>query len=92
MNTKVREYVEKPKVVRAVQWDCFNYDEANSFCKDRMLIEQRGNETLAVVKQLDGGEFVLHYGDYVVEKGDGEFVCMKREEFEKNYEEVKYGY
>lgn len=86
---EVKKYIEKPKVSRAVRWDGLDYEGIKSFCKGHVIIESGGG---VIIEQSDGSGFILGAGDYVVEKSKGKFLCFKKEDFENNYEKVKYGY
>lgn len=86
----VKNYMKKPIIIKAVQWNGKNFDEIKAFCKDAMIAY--GGEL--IIPTLEDGKFikakhVATEGDYVIKGVRGEFYFCKEDIFNETYEEVK---
>ena len=90
------KYRKKPVVVEAFQmtkelWECRMpvhpgwFEEA---LKNRIAIEDLGNENWGVIKTLEGNH-IVSWGDWIIKGVKGELYPCKPEIFEMTYEEYK---
>ena len=81
----VKQYVKKPIVIEAVQFNGKNSADIHEFCGDKVR-EPVGVDYLEIVT-LEG-VMRISPGDYVIKGIRGEFYPCKPDIFKKTYEEV----
>lgn len=81
----VKQYVKKPIVIDAVQYDGKNSADIHEFCGDKVR-EPVGVDYLEIVT-LEG-VMRISPGDYVIKGIRGEFYPCKPDIFKMTYEEV----
>ena len=82
----VKQYVKKPIVIEAVQYNGKNSADIHEFCCDKVR-EPVGADYLEIVT-LEG-VMRISPGDYVIKGIRGEFYPCKPDVFKKTYEEVE---
>ena len=88
-----KRYVKKPIPIEAMQWTGNNVDEISTFVGENIYFDSIDEVNLTGKRNIRihtlEGEMSAHIGDYIVRGPYGEFYPVKREIFEKTYEEVK---
>ena len=82
----VKQYVKKPIVIEAVQFNGKNSADIHEFCGDKVR-EPVGKDYLEIVT-LEG-VMRISPGDYVIKGIRGEFYPCKPDIFKKTYEEIE---
>lgn len=80
----IENYIKKPVVIQAVQWNGDNVEEVQSFCGEDCIM----NTDFFSIKTLEGDMYVS-VGDYIIKGVNGEFYPCKPDIFEKTYERCK---
>lgn len=84
MDTVIRKYRSKPKVVKALLFNGDNAHEIEKFCGSQCVINLSGNPMIRTME----GIMNVSIGDYVVLGTHGEFYPCKPEPFKRSYELV----
>lgn len=89
----IRKYVKKPIPIEACQWNGNNEEELKQFVGSDIYFDTNDRVKMEGVKNVYvstlEGSMRGHIGDYIVRGPYSEFYPVKREIFEKTYEEVK---
>ena len=84
----IENYIKKPVVIQAVQWNGDNVEEVQSFCGDNCMMGYSDIYFFFSIKTLEGDMYVS-IGDYIIKGVNGEFYPCKPDIFEKTYERCK---
>lgn len=86
----VKNYIKKPVVVEAIQWNGDNIEQIHSFMSPIEPVYMSGfknSDEIIGIKTLEG-LMVANLWDYIIKGIQGEFYPCKPDIFEKTYEEV----
>lgn len=85
----IKNFVKKPVVVQAIQWNGHNFQEIVDFVGIHNLrIQENLNSPNLIIYTLEGDHYAS-IGDWIIRGIKGEFYPCKPDIFEKTYEEVK---
>ena len=89
-------YMEKPKYVKAMEWNGDSFESLVAFCGKHAVVEAApydGSWAAVVMDVCERDILVtLWKGDYIVEYGEGKFKAVSKEEFKRGYEEIDYAF
>lgn len=85
---RVKKYVKKPIPVEAFQYEGCNLDECMAFCPNLKLVDDDDSKMQYPVIGTLEGEMKVEMGSYIVKGILGEFWAVRKDIFEKTYEEV----
>lgn len=77
----MKQFIKKPVIIEAVQWNGSNKKEVLSFYKNAQFIEDK-----VVINTLEG-EMTASKDDYIIKGVKGEFYPCKPDIFEATYDE-----
>ena len=91
---EILEYIERPKLVKAVRWDGADFDTLKKFCGEQCC-DIAGDGTVRLLYGPMCGFEAFDYvevGDYIVDCGERGFIPMTAEDFDRWYVESRCGY
>lgn len=85
------QYMKKPEIINAIQWNGENANEISSFCGRECYLNlddgySKGDRELLI--KMPQGYVSISIGDFIV-KDIGGFYKYRQDVFEKTYEEVE---
>ena len=86
----MKQYIKKPVVIEAIQYEGYMTEEVKNFVGDSLIAESKWDNGPVgyFIKTLEGTSYILSKNDWIIKGVNGEFYPCKPDIFEITYEKV----